>query len=353
MNAKLQFNFSTTQQIIQKIAAIDAFKAKWLATVPKDNRYLQELKRMATIQSIGSSTRIEGATLTDREVERLLKNVDVNASQSRDEAEVMGYYDALDFILSSYRSIEVNKQSILDLHSILLKYSDKDEFHRGRYKQHPNKIVATYPNGKQKVIFETTAPKLVPQAMYQLLDWTQNAFAQQSIHPLMTIATFAYELLSIHPFHDGNGRLTRLLTTLLLLQYNYSFVQYISFEQEIEQHKLRYYQALRSAQRHRHTSKEVIEEWMLFFLNGLLDIIQRLEKKYQHYQQKGGYLNERQKKVLSCIQAQEPTKVSDLSQTLTTVSINTIKKDLQYLVTEQFVEKLGKGRGTIYVIRDR
>lgn len=158
MDKKLQFGFKEMQQIVKQIGFIDSFKGQWTAIEQKENRYLKELRYMATIESIGSSTRIEGATLTDKEVEKLLKSVKVSKFKSRDEQEVVGYYEALDIILDNYDSIKLSESYIKQLHGILLKHSGKDTRHRGQYKNLSNQVVANYPGGKQVTIFKTTEP---------------------------------------------------------------------------------------------------------------------------------------------------------------------------------------------------
>jgi len=349
MDKKLQFDFATTQKIINKIGFIDAFKGKWLAIEKEENRYLRELRKIATIQSIGSSTRIEGATLNNEEVATLLNNLEINKLKTRYEQEVIGYYDTLELIIENYDNIELTAANIFHLHSRLLKYSNKDQSHKGQYKQLSNKVVAKYPDGQSRVIFNTTAPYLVSKEMEQLLQWTHQQLEEQIIHPLIVTATFVYEFLSIHPFQDGNGRLSRLLTTLLLLQQDYPFIQYVSFENQIEQNKQAYYQVLMAAQQHRY-SDEVIDQWMIFFLESLEAMVRKLERKYAHYKSKGPYLNERQKEVLAYIKANEPVKIGDVAAFMSEVSKNTIKKDVQYLLQEGVIEKIGAGRGTVYVL---
>lgn len=351
MDKKLRFDFTTTQKIITKIGFIDSFKGKWLAIEKQENRYLKELRKIATIQSIGSSTRIEGATLTNEEVETLVNNLNINGLESRDEQEVIGYFEVLEIILDNFDNIELTEGNIFNLHNLLLKFSSKDQSHKGNYKQLSNKVVASYPGGSQRIIFNTTEPYLVKKEMEDLLEWTNKGFTEGNIHPLILIGTFIYEFLSIHPFQDGNGRLSRLLTTLLLLRQNYDFVQYVSFENEIEYRKKEYYKALMEAQQKRNTEEEIIDTWILFFLDCLESLIMKLEAKYKQYKEKGPYLNERQKKIADFIKENEPLKVGDITGFFKNESRNTIKKDLQYLNKEGVIDKLGQGKGTIYVMR--
>ncbi|MEZ0610128.1 Fic family protein [Fibrella sp. WM1] len=350
---KLQFDFAATQEIIRRIGLIDAFRGKWEAIEQKNNRYLRELRRVATIESIGSSTRIEGAILTNEEVEKLVRSVKVTEFKTRDEQEVFGYYEALDLILDHAKAIELTESYVKQLHGVLLRYSDKDQRHRGSYKALSNQVVANYPDGTQRVIFNTTAPHLIEAEMFDMLRWVAAALSNKQIHPLLVIGLFVYEFLSIHPFQDGNGRLSRLLTTLLLLKMGYDFAQYVSFENIIEQRKADYYRALMAGQQHRGTDRELIGDWIIFFLDCLKTLTDRLNNKYALYKDKGGYLNARQQRVVASFQANRPVKVSDLSALLPDLSVNTLKKDLQYMVQQGMLERMGEGRATVYVLKDK
>jgi Fic family protein len=213
-------------------------------------------------------------------------------------------------------------------------------------------VAATYPTGEQKIIFATTEPALVEGEMFELIEWTNRQWDEKTIHPLIVLAVFVYEFLSIHPFQDGNGRLSRLLTTLFLLRQGYEFMQYISFENHIEKNKKNYYEALMSAQRKRITQDDRIDKWLLFFLESMKTLTEKLDQKYDVFKQKGGYLNERQKKLKDCITEQKTVKISDLSIAFPHISPNTLKKDLQYLKAEQIIIAIGKGKGTVYVIKN-
>ena len=346
---KLNFDFLTNQRVMQLIAAIDEYRGKWNIVEKRENRYLKELRKIATIESIGSSTRIEGATMTDEEVKQLLKDIKITKLETRDEQEVLGYYEVLELVFVNFSEIKLSESYIKQLHQLLLKHSHKDERHRGGYKNMPNKVVATYPTGEQKTIFDTTEPALIEGEMFELIEWTNLQWNEKTIHPLIVLAVFVYEFLSIHPFQDGNGRLSRLLTTLFLLKQGYEFVQYISFENHIENHKKVYYDALMTAQRQRITQDDIIDKWLIFFLESLKTLTEKLDKKYDVFKQKGGYLNERQKMLKEFIVEQKSVKMADLSVAFPNISPNTVKKDLQYLKTEQIITAIGQGKGTVYV----
>ncbi len=353
MESKLIFDFKTNQQILKQIAFIDSFKGKWKGLEIKESIYLKELKQIATIESIGSSTRIEGATLTDDEVKNLINSVKITSFKTRDEQEVFGYYEALNLILDSFDAIDIKENHIHHLHKSLLVTSKKDESHRGNYKQLSNKVVANYPGGEQKIIFNTTAPFLVQREMNILLTWTNQSFKADEIHPLIIIATFVYEFLSIHPYQDGNGRLSRLITTMLLLKNGYDFMQYASMEIEIEKRKKEYYRALMNGQQNRGTKEEIINDWLLFFLETLASTIRKLEERYEQIKDKKSYLNNRQKEIEQFIKENEPVKISDIITALSDYTAYTIKKDVKYLLDEKLVKKLGKGRSTIYVVNEK
>jgi Fic family protein len=350
---KLNFDFLTNQRVMQLIAAIDEYRGKWNVVEKRKNRYLKELRKIATIESIGSSTRIEGATMTDEEVKLLLKDLKITKFQTRDEQEVIGYYEVLELVFDNFSEIKLSESYIKQLHQLLLKHRDKDMRHRGGYKNLPNKVVATYPTGDQKTIFATTEPALVEGEMFELIEWTNLQWDDKTIHPLIVLSVFVYEFLSIHPFQDGNGRLSRLLTTLFLLKQGYEFMQYISFENHIEKHKKAYYDALMTAQRKRITQEDIIDKWLLFFLESLKTLTEKLDKKYDVFKQKGGYLNERQKMLKGFIIEQRTVKIADLSVAFPDISPNTLKKDLQYLRDEQIVSTIGQGKGTVYVIKQQ
>ena len=352
MENKLSFDFGITQQIITKLGLLDTFKGQWQALEKKENRYLQELRHIATIESIGSSTRIEGATLPDNEIDKLLNKVKITKLTRRDEQEVVGYYEALDVVLDNYSNFTLTENNIKHLHKILLRHSDKDKHHLGNYKILSNKVVANYSKGVQKVIFNTTDPHLVQKEMQELLQWANESFENNKVHPLLVIAAFVYEFLSIHPFQDGNGRLSRLITTLLLLQTGYHFVQYMSFEHLIENKKKNYYAALMSGQKNRYTKKEKIHEWILFFLESMIELTSKLETKYKVYQSKGGYLNDRQKKILSIVKKIQPAGLTGITSQIPKLSRNTLKKDLLYLLHQHLLEKVGRGRATMYILKN-
>ena len=348
MLQKLEFSGNVYQQIMQQLSVIDSFKGNWKAIEREKAKHLKELRKIATIESIGSSTRIEGATLTDIEVEKLLKSVKITKLKTRDEQEVIGYYDTLQVILDNYSDITLSERYIHQLHGILLKHSNKDLHHKGKYKTLSNQVVANYPDGTKRTIFKTTEPHLTANEIQDAIKWANERFVKKDTHPLITVATFIYEFLSIHPYQDGNGRLSRLLTTLLMMQQDYKFIQYVSFENIIETKKEEYYRALMDGQKNRYKKEELIDKWILFFLDCMVTLIQRLEAKYETYNKLNKELNERQQNILKLIKKKKSISIKEIENALPDYSRNTLKKDVSYLTNEGLLLKTGEGRGVRY-----
>ena len=345
---KLRFDLKTSQKIMQLLAEVEKFQGKWETIGFKETAHLRNLRLIATVQSVGSSTRIEGSTLNDSEVQTLLDNLKVQDLSNRDEQEVAGYWYALDLIIEQADFLPLSESYILQFHSILLQFCHKDESQRGKYKVAPNKIVATSSHGIQRTIFHATAPHLVTKEMNDTIEWTNHHLSTNEINPIIVIATFIYEFLSIHPFHDGNGRLSRLLTTLLLLKKEYNFVQYVSFEHIIEERKKEYYQVLMNCQRRRGTEEEAIGSWIIFFLECLLSLSRKLENKLEAITYQDKYVSQRQKEIISTLQSGVKYKVSEIHNQFSDVTIHAIKKDLSYLSQENIIQKSGSGKGTVY-----
>lgn len=348
MDQKLEFTGSVFQQIIKQLSVVDSFKGNWGAIELRHSKHLNELKKIATIESIGSSTRIEGATLTDAEVEKLLKSVKITKLTTREQQEVVGYYEALQIILDNYQDLELSERYIHQLHGILLNHSGKDQNHKGQYKTLSNQVVANYPDGTQRTIFRTTEPSLTAKEMEGLLIWANERIEKADMHPVIITAAFVYEFLSIHPYQDGNGRLSRLLTTWLLMKQEYGFIQYVSFEHIIEERKEDYYRVLMEGQKNRYRETEKIDQWILFFLDCLVTLIKRLEAKYEVYSKLSKELNERQQAILGFVKKQGKVQMREVEEAFKHHSRNTLKKDMTFLVNEGLLLKTGERRGTRY-----
>jgi len=337
-----------TNSILQLIAEIDEFKGAWSALGRLAPERLQALRHVATIESIGSSTRIEGSRLSDREVEALLSNIKIGSFATRDEQEVAGYAEVMETIFSSFDHIPLSENHIKQLHRDLLAHSDKDTRHRGAYKTGPNNVEAFDEEGRSLgVVFETATPFDTPLLMSELVQWTNGQLELKAIHPLLVIAVFVVVFLEIHPFQDGNGRLSRVLTTLLLLRAGYSYVPYSSMESVIEQNKDSYYLALRKTQGTIRTDSPDWEPWVMFFLKSLQSQKQRLEKKVERERIAIAALPELSVQILEFIKDHGRASVAELTR-ITGANRNTVKAHLQKLVTAGHLQREGAGRGTWY-----
>ena len=336
-----------TKEILRLIAEIDEFKGQWKALGNLAPERLDALKKVATVESVGSSTRIEGAKLTDLEVEKLLSGLEVGSFQSRDEEEVAGYAEAMNLIFGSFREIAITENYVKQLHSILLKYSSKDVRHRGDYKKLSNNVEAFDQDGKSLgIIFETATPFDTPREMTALLDWTNGSLAAKELHPLLIVAVFVVHFLAIHPFLDGNGRLSRILTTLLLLQQGYAYVPYCSLESIIERNKDNYYLSLRKTQQTLKTDNSELDTWLVFFIRCLKIQKDKLAKKIEREKIMLN-LPELSEQILSIVKEHGRLTIADI-EAITRANRNTIKVRLRELVADDFLVKQGKGKGTWY-----
>jgi len=336
-----------TPRIVRLIAEIDEFKGYWkgMATLSVD--FLSSLKILATIESIGSSTRIEGARLTDLEVSALIKGVGARSFRSRDEQEVAGYAEALLLVQESYDEIDLTENNIKYFHKVLLKFSDKDTWHLGEYKKHPNHVAAFNADGREiGILFETASPFETPQMMESLVTATKKNLKDADTHPLTAIADFIVRFLAIHPFQDGNGRLSRLLTNLLLLRSGYAYAQYSSHESIVEANKDKYYLALRRAQNELGSGEKSPEIWTAFFLEMLKNQKDHLLKKIER-EKIAHSLPDVSIRILNLAKEQGRVTVSFVTKVLQ-INRNTAKKHLQYLVRTEKLVLHGKGRGSYY-----
>ena len=337
-----------TPEFLGLIAEIDEFKGAWKALGRLAPERLSALRRVAPIESIGSSTRIEGSKLSDSEVEKLLSNLSVHSFASRDEQEVAGYAETMEQIFQSWEYIPLTENHVRQLHRDLLRHSDKDERHRGTYKTSPNNVVAFDAEGNQLgVVFETAAPFDTPQLMAELIDWTNAALETKRLHPLLVIGIFTVTFLAIRPFQDGNGRLSRILTTLLLLRSGYAYTPYSSLESVIENSKEGYYLALRQTQATIRTDAPNWQPWLLFFLRALHQQMKRLEKKVEQEHIVLAALPELSLQILEYARDHGRVTVKDMV-ILTGASRNTLKEHFRKLVENRQLAMQGKGRGVWY-----
>ena len=345
-----KFSLEITHELVQLIAEIDAFKGKWEIWQALSPERLRALRHVATIESIGSSTRIEGVKLTNREIETLLSNLERRPLKSRDKQEVAGYADAMGVLFESWQELKPTENHIKQLHSILLKHRDKDRHHRGRYKVTPNNIVAYDASGREiGIVFETASPFETPIQMQRLVEWTTQALEERTLHPLLVIAVFAVCFLAIHPFQDGNGRVSRILTTLLLLRSGYHHVLYASLESVIEENKDLYYAALRRTQGTFKAHKPNWEPWTLFFLRCLKKQKDNLAAKIEREKILAQSLPELSVQILRLLREHERLMISEIVR-LTGANRNTIKARLRKLVESGHLAQHGQARTTWYTL---
>lgn len=339
--------FKLTQIELKLVSEIDEFKGKWQALTSLAPEQLTALRKVATVESIASSTRIEGVKLSDREVEELLSGLRIKPLHSRDEEEVAGYAECIDLVFQSYADIAFDENHIKQLHQLLLKYSSKDCRHRGEYKTLCNHVEAFDQTGKSAgIVFETASPFDTPLKMAELMDWFSSEWRERISHPLLVIAVFTVHFLAVHPFQDGNGRLSRILTTLLLLKAGYGYVPYSSLERVIEENKDQYYLTLRRTQKTIYGDNSTIMEWTVFFLRCLRKQIAGLEKKLAR-ENLLTKLSPSSQSLLLAARERGTLTVREAAQ-LTGANRNTIKQHLRQLVHQGLLRREGEGKGSWY-----
>ncbi len=337
-----------TPGFLAAIAEIDEFKGAWRALGTLAPERLSALRRVATIESVGSSTRIEGSQLTDREVERLLGNLEIRSFASRDEQEVAGYAAAIELVFRSWTDIPLTENHIRQLHRDLLIHSVKDERHRGGYKTTSNNVAAFDADGRQiGIVFETATPFDTPRRMTELVEWFHRSSAERELHPLLLIGIFIVVFLEIHPFQDGNGRLSRILTALMLLRAGYAYVPYSSLESIIEQSKEGYYLALRQTQATIRGGTPDWQPWLAYFLETLRHQTRRLAIKIEHEQTLLSRLPDLSLRILDHVRAHGRVSTGDMIK-LTAASRNTLKEHFRQLVGRGLLIRQGGGRSTWY-----
>lgn len=340
-----------TLEVLTLVARIDEFKGTWRALGVLAPDRLSALRRVATIESIGSSTRIEGSKLSDREVEQLLSNLQIRSLATRDEQEVAGYAELMDLMFATWPDIPFTENYIKQLHQLLLRHSEKDAWHRGRYKTNTNSVVAFDDAGRELgVVFQTASPFDTPRLMTELVDWVRDERESGRLHALLIIAVFVVVFLEIHPFQDGNGRLSRALTTLLLLQAGYAYVPFSSLESVIEHSKQGYYLALRQTQATIRSEAPDWQPWLTFFLRALVEQVRRLEVKLERETMMRAALPELSLRIVEVAREHGRVTMAEVVK-LTGASRNTLKTHFRALVEAGRLTRHGRGRGVWYTLK--
>ncbi|MCL4360214.1 Fic family protein [Patescibacteria group bacterium] len=331
-------------RILPAIAAIDERKGQWTAGVNLHPQTLGNLKRSVLITSTGASTRIEGARLSDGDIEKLMRGIAIQTFHDRDVAEVKGYYELLGNVFDSWKTIHLSEGVIKSFHKQLLQYVKKDETHRGEYKQKENKVMMVNASGQSVgVLFNTTPAYLTPAAMHDLIAWTADAMKQKTYHPLLIIGSCIVEFLAIHPFEDGNGRLSRILTNLLLLHAGYAYIPYVSHEKLIEDNKPEYYMALRKSQNTFGSGQEHLEPWFTFFLS-VMTAQSNLAVSLLRGEQIETLLSKQQQVIWQYMQEHHEVRTGVIIKD-TGIPRATVKQALVKLQHLGRIAMLGRGRG--------
>lgn len=330
-----------------KLRQIDELKGQWIGGAKLSPQVLGRLKRSTLITSTGASTRIEGAKLSDEDIEKMMRGIAIQKFTDRDKQEVKGYYELLENVFDSWKSLSFSESSIKHFHQELLKYVEKDQTHRGDYKKQENQVQMINEAGESVgVLFDTTPAYLTLKEMQELVEWTQKALTDKKYHPLLVIGSFLVEFLQIHPFQDGNGRLSRVLTNLLLLKEGYLYVPYVSHEKLVEDNKPDYYVALRRSQKTFKTEHEDIMPWLDFFFGVLLkqaqmavDLLSKenIEK----------ILSPKQLAVWQHLQTVDSATPGEIAKAAN-VARRTVNQALDKLLRLKKVERIGLGRTTRY-----
>jgi len=333
--------------IWSKITQIDQLQGQWIGGAKLSPQVLGRLKRSVLITSTGASTRIEGARLSDEDVEKLMRGIDIQKFVDRDKQEVKGYFELLENLFDSWKSLKFSENTIKHFHKELLKYVKKDEFHRGNYKKEENKVHMINAAGESiGILFDTTPAYLTPKEMQELMEWTQEILIEKKYHPLLVIGNFLVEFLKIHPFQDGNGRLSRVLTNLFLLKEGYLYIPYISHEKFIEDNKPDYYMALRRSQKTFKTEHEDITAWLNFFLTIFLKQSQMaVELLSKENIEK--LLSKKQLAVWQYLQEVEEATPGEIAEKAK-VARPTVSQVLDKLLRLKKIERIGLGRSTRY-----
>jgi len=330
------------------IAQIDQLQGQWIAGAKLSPQVLVRLKRSVLITSTGASTRIEGAKLSDEDIEKMMRGISIQRFTDRDKQEVKGYYELLENVFNSWKKLYFNESAVKHFHSELLKYVSKDKRHRGDYKKQENKVHMINEAGESAgVLSDTTLAYLTPKEMQELIEWTNNALVEKKYHSLLIVANLLVEFLKIHPFQDGNGRLSRVLAKLLLLKEGYEYMPYVSHEKLVEDNKPEYYIALRKSQKTMGLEKEDITPWLEFFFTTFLKqsqmAVDLLSKENVEK-----LLTPKQMAVWQYLQEIDEMAAPMEIAKKTKVAQPTVRQALDKLMRLKKIERVGQGRSTSY-----
>ncbi|NMD37667.1 MAG: Fic family protein [Christensenellaceae bacterium] len=329
-------------EIISYISQIHEFKGRQELFLSQKPDVLKKLVDVAIIQSTESSNKIEGIVTTNIRIKELLQKKVM--PQNRDEEEILGYQDVLSMIHENYEYIPISPSIILQFHKALYKYSAKSI--GGKFKNSQNYISEIQKDGSQTVIFTPLSPFETPTAIEEICSSYNIEISKGEINPLILIPTFVHDFLCIHPFNDGNGRMSRLLTTLLLYKLGFVAGRYISLEEKIEKTKHAYYDALEKSGIAWHENNENPTPFIKYILGIILSSYRDFEERVNIFDIKPNAYEQVKKAVAKTIG--KFTK-SDIMELCPNIGRASVENSLTKLVEEKLIERHGKGRGTFYI----
>ena len=331
--------------IINKIAFIHEAKGRQELFLTRKTFELEKLVELAKIQSTEASNAIEGIRTTDTRLKKIMN--EKTTPKNRSEKDIAGYRDALNTVHESFKYIPLTSNYILQLHHIMMSHNDEISY-GGKYKNVQNYISATDEMGNSYTIFTPTSPLETPSAIEDLCNAYNKEIEKNEVDPLILIPIFIHDFLCIHPFNDGNGRMSRLLTTLLLYRSGYCIGKYISLELLISKLKDVYYDSLYDSQIGWHEEKDDPTP----FVSYLLGII---ELAYKIFEQRVDIVSEKVSAYESVEKALAmkigKVKKSEIHELCPLLSISSIEKVLAKMVEEGKLEKAGTGKNSFYIIK--
>lgn len=342
------FNYSKIKEqkwdseVLSLIAAIYKYAGKQELYLKQRPDELEKLVEIAKIQSTESSNAIEGIVTTNTRIKQLVE--ESTTPKNRDEEEIAGYRDVLNIIHESFDAIPITKNYILQLHKIL--YSHMNNPIAGQTKTVQNYISATYPDGHTEVFFTPMAPFETPKALEKICEEYNRVIGNLEVEPLIAIPVFIHDFLCVHPFNDGNGRMSRLLTTLLLYRSGFYVGKYISLEAKIAKNKDLYYEALGKAQNGWHEGEEDVVPFIKYLLGTILAAYKDFEDRFEIIGEKLPALEMVRKATKNKIGKFSKQDIRELCPSL---SISSIEGSLRTLVKEGELMRGGSGKATYYV----
>lgn len=346
-----RFNYDTLKdrnwdsEILGLVAQIHEFKGRQELYLKQKPAALDKLVEIAKIQSTEASNKIEGIVTTSTRMQQLCR--DKTTPRNRDEEEIMGYRDVLNTIHESYEYIPIRASYILQLHRDLYKYSGKDI--GGRFKNTQNIIAETKADGTQVVRFTPLPPYETPAAIDAICESFNQVIDSCVIDPLVLIPVFIHDFLCIHPFNDGNGRMSRLLTTLLLYRCGYMVGRYISIESKIEKTKSNYYDALEKSGIDWYEENNDLSPFIKYILGIILASYRDFESRMSLVDEKLPAIEQVRMAIKEKIGKFTKSEIMELVPAVGKASVeNSLKK----LTEEGFIERHGKGKSTFYTRKD-